>query len=73
MNEIERCNLVYKVGAVLNKNEWEISFITVRNDITSSHLSFMNSVSMRFKKKNNLILPISFLIPFGPSDSLTLK
>jgi hypothetical protein len=50
MIEIEWCNLIYKVGKVMTKSEWEISFRTVRNDSTSYNLPFMNGVSVRFSK-----------------------
>jgi hypothetical protein len=47
MKEIECCNLAYKVRTVMNESELEISFLIVRDDITTSHLPFMNSVPMR--------------------------
>jgi hypothetical protein len=50
MDEIEQFNLVYNVGTVMTKSEREISFMKVRNDVTSSHLQFMNGVSTRFSK-----------------------
>jgi hypothetical protein len=50
MDTIEQFNLIYNVGTVMTKSEWEISFMKVRNDVTSSHLQFMNGVSTRFSK-----------------------
>ncbi len=50
MNEIEWCNLIYKIGMVKNESEQVILFMTIRNDITSYHLPFMNGVSMRCSK-----------------------
>ncbi len=49
-DEIERSNLVYKEGTAMTESEREISLMTVRNDTASSHLPFMNSVSMTFSK-----------------------
>jgi len=34
----------------MSESEWKILLITVRNDIISSHLLFMNGVSMRISK-----------------------
>ncbi len=48
MDVIERSNLIDKVGMVMTESEWEISFMTVRNDIASSCLPLMQGVSMRF-------------------------
>jgi hypothetical protein len=50
MDKIEACNLLYKVGTVMTKSELIISFMTVRNNITRSHLPFMKSVSIRSSK-----------------------
>jgi hypothetical protein len=49
-DEIERSNLVYKVGTAMTESEREISFTTLTNNIASSHLPFMNGVSMIFSK-----------------------
>jgi hypothetical protein len=54
----------------MTESERQISFMTNWNDITISHLPFMNGVSMRFSKKQscpaNLVShPIaSHLVPF---------
>jgi len=47
-DEIEQCYLVYKVGTVMTKSEWEILFMIICNNITSYHILFMNGVSMIF-------------------------
>ncbi len=50
LNEINWYNLIYKVGTIISKNRQEILLMTIRNDITSSHLPFMNGVSARLSK-----------------------
>jgi hypothetical protein len=46
IDEIEQCNLVCNVGTAMAKSEQEISFMNIKNDITSFQLPFMNGVSM---------------------------
>ncbi len=50
MDTIEQFNLVYNVGTVMTESEREILFMTVRNDVTSSHLQVMNGVQTRVSK-----------------------
>ncbi len=52
IDEVEQCNLISEVGMLMIKTEWEILFMTIRNDITSSCLPFKNSVSTRFSYTN---------------------
>jgi len=40
----------------MNKSEREIAFMTIRNNVTSSSLPFMNGVQNQFRPANPAIL-----------------
>ncbi len=47
----------------MTKSEWEISYMTIRNDIASFHLPFMNKLQ---QSTTILSIFISFLVSFHP-------
>ncbi len=50
MSKIESYNLINKARTVRIESEWEISLMTIRNDITVSHIPIMNGASMRLSR-----------------------